>query len=564
MIAEASSEILRISEGIPSPSPSLILTPSQIDKAIVHCLTKKPGTLSSEQVEVVLKALGCCGAQKLIASYPVCTQRLLLAAQRAWHLMSDQRATIEQTVLWNVFDNYRPKDVYITLLGGSSIRRFRANSLVLKQLSHHFKTLFEFSMREGIQLQRVWSKSHPLTKNRTVPRTPRVKIQIEVSASALKILLGSSSLPRRPSITLWRDLEYLQPTSKQSLLTDCLLARLTTTLSAENVLDRYFFISEQILRGTSPILDYFKESCVRLLIETIDSIEEWNAIVETIPDHGRDLLLRGLQNHIDFLRFQAIPDQDLFALFTDEQTATSNISYDLAADLLISRLKEHLLELFSFEEVAPLLPAASPPKQKRKLINWIIQKQQLLNEPSSQVPSKSPHREWLEMFERVIPYVTRYDRLDIQGLSTEQVSWLLDRIAPYATSLNLSGFNERTDASLWSRTYPVLKSLKMSHCVNLLSFNGRKRQLPKLNQLDLSDNPQLYEISMVQAPELFRLDVSYCPKWTRLGFPISQSSLNWINILGCSPKIVPSILQLARCRPSLTLISDELRPTRWV
>jgi hypothetical protein len=353
----------------------------------------------------------------------------------------------------------------------------------------------------------------------------RIKLETNVSLASLQVLHGSP-LPKAAPVALWIDLQYLQErreSASQVLASDSLLAHLTSTLSPDNVIERYSQIALEDPINEIPSINHFKDCCARLLIDNLESLEEWNAIAATLIDNGRDLLARGMQEHLEEIHHQDATDDTLFAALSDPEPT---IPITVAAGLLLSRAKEHL---------------------------------QAHDSVADQPLPENPHKQWLQRFASLAPQIADYSRLDIKGLDPDQLGWLLDCIAPHALTLNLSGFNEASDASLWTRKYPKLQSLEMRDCAALATFGGKRSHLPNLKNLDLSGGSRIRSIADGSGLSLSRLDVSHCPHWTHVAFFTNNVS-DWLNVTGCKSEVAKSTQRLAPIRPGLSILS-EIAPT---
>ncbi len=518
---------------------SKLLNREVVEAAIQACLTQE--ALTPEQVTVVLEALKVHSSENIVdRNY---TQRMLVAAQRAWHIMPIERLAIEQVVLSDAFRDYRPKDVEIASQGGNET--ILANSLELSKMSDYFQNVFTSSMDEGQTLHHAWSGSSIAEDWNIVLSKPFVHVTVQASLVAVEVLLENKASSVDKKITY--ELLHLRP-SQESAVRDSIdkmfLAELSSNLNETTALDHYIRAMKYDPTDRSPYMSHFKDRCVKLLTQKISSLEECTQILDDVPeDCIKNLLARGLKRTQDMLRYAMMPSEELFAILRGDKTS-SVLTHQICGDLLIERLPGNL----KYFEAPINSPGAREGKKKAGLFKLLkkgvtkVFKDHKVNNNPVDPAAVNRAQIWLLNFDLVASQITRYDHLDIRGLELYQLIWLLDTIAPYVTHLNLSGFAEEDDIPLWSRDFPKLEELTMAGCSLDLTFIGNSKPLPSLRRIDFSDSPRLKAFVIGKGLQLTHLNVRNCANWgDHASLEANRSTLQWLDVVGCNPDFLKSV-----------------------
>ncbi len=529
-----------------------LLTSEVVEAAAQACLTQE--ILTYEQVNVVLEALKALNDENIIdGNY---TRKMLIAAQRAWHIMPSERLAIEQVVLSDVFKNYRPKDVEIE--GQDEDQTILANSLELSKMSEHFKAVFESSVGEGQVLHQAWSGSQ-ITENWDIALSrPLVRVSVQVSLIAVSLLLENS--PSKLAMIMPYQMLQLRPSQEsvvRELVHKTYLAELFSNLDATTALDHYISAMKYDPTDQLPQMSYFKNCCVKLFTQNISSLEQCAQVLASVPEECiDDLLARGLKRTQEMLHYAMTSSEELFGVLSGHPTS-SDLTPEICCDLLVAQLPQHLKNL-------PPLVNSNPKKQPKRSIGKILKNgfKGLKSKLNSNIDPAAVQRSqtWLKTFFAIAAHrITHYDHLDIAGLTPYQLCWLLDLIAPYVTHLNLSGFAEETDLLLWSREFPLLEELTMARCRLDSTFTGGARNLPSLRRIDFSDSWRLKEFSSGNGLQLTHLNLRNCSKWgDHTSLTKYQSTLEWIDIVGCNVDFFNSVEWMAD--RGFVIVSDLIVP----
>ncbi len=417
-----------------------------------------------------------------------------------------------------------PKDIVLEADDGTKIP---TNLLILSVCSGVIRNMFKHQFREA----QTFQATYPVTEKMD-PMTIRVGDFSGHSLSVFVQSLTNTAIQLHEKTQLTDFLNYFACASYlaghdenrksmariEQAVTNWMTERVDSIEHGNHSLEHA--LPFLMLDETEAWMSHFKTHIINILNHKITSVDQIKEILKNVEETEHlTLMENGLGRIEDRLSNSQLSNKKLFDGLKSVKTALT--TKQIYADLVVERL-----------------------------------------------PKSFAQKGWKNKFKKVALHIQDYRHLDIQNLSVELLSTLLDIIAPHVTRLNLSRLARVEEGILWAtskpgkpmtfRTYPNLVELDLSHS-DISEFSAKKANVPNLCVLNLSYSPaRQIGTAGEECPALTGLNVTGCENWIDVRSIIcSMPYLKYIDITGCNEDFKKVAKHVAKNRkdPQLTVIN---------